>query len=185
MGKLCGLAGSIPGPGANTKRMMTLRAARRCTIPLVTLAIAFTGVAGVASADDAGVISAIKHQASSLAANPEIRKLQHFDLKTAAEARKAIPVLRTVEGKLRHAANVVSRTHGSSTAGRAGKTEWVAGVRQLAFGYGQLVGACQDIEKGSVSSSNSEARRAVKSLLAAGRKLTKADTELKQAAAGG
>ncbi len=165
--------------------MKTLRVARRCTIPLVTVAIAFAGVAGVASADDIGVISAIQHQARSLAANPEIRKLQHFDLKTTAQARKAIPVLRTVAGKLRHAANVVSRTHGSSTAGKAGKTEWVAGVRQLAFGYGQLVGACQDLEKGSVSSSNSEAHRAVKSILAAGTKLAKADKELKKAASGG
>ena len=151
----------------------------------MTAALAFTALAGVASADDIGVIAAIQHQAASLAASPEIRKLEHFDVKTKAQARKAIPPLRTLSSKLRHAANVVSRTHGSSAAGRAGKSDWVAGVRQLAFGYGELIGACRDLEQGAISSSNAEASRAIKSITASGKRLTKADKELRKAAKGG
>ena len=181
---LSGLAGS-PTDREPTEKVKTLRIVSRCTIGLVTAAVAFAGVAATASADNVGIVTAIQRQARSLAANPEIRKLQHFDLKTTAQARRAIPVLRTVEGKLRHAADVVSRTHGSTATGRAGKADWVAGVRGLAFGYSRLIVACRDLEQGRIGSSNTDARRAIKTITSAGKRLTKANKELRKSVGGG
>lgn len=153
---------------------------RSCTISLVTIAVALAGLATVAQADDAGVKAAIKAQDHQLTLSPQLKQLLHTKKSiTAAQAPAAIKACQGLERRLNHAAGVVAKTSGSTAAGKAGKRDWVKGVRDLAHGFSQLTTALKDIEHGNKSAAQTRAAAALKTIANANALGVKADHELK------
>jgi len=132
---------------------------RRATISVVTLA--FAGLAAVARADDGSVKATIKAQGHAIKQSPQLKRLLKGTKFTANQTPQLIKLCQALEGKLSHAANVVSRTTASTAIGRAGKKDWVKGVRGLAHGFSQLVTALKDVEHGNKTAGQTEAATAL------------------------
>jgi len=152
---------------------------RRCTIPLVTLALALAGMATVAQANDASVRAAIKAQTPAINQSPQIKGLLKGAKVKATKVPALIKLCQTLEGKLDHAAAVVAKTTASTAQGKAGKSNWVNGARGLAHGFSQLVIALKDDEHGNKSAGQTEAAAALKTIANADALGVKADHELK------
>ena len=113
------------------------------------------------------VTAAIKAQDHAVNHSSAIKKLEHFHAKTPAQAKKLIPDFQAAVKKLDHAASVVSRAAASTAKQRAGRKDWVDGVRGLGRGFSQLVGALKDIGHSNPSAAKTAALAAQRTIIKA------------------
>jgi hypothetical protein len=134
---------------------------RRLAAATTTAAVTLGCAAAVAQANDAGVKATIKTQDHALGETSQYKKLAGGTLKTS-QLPQAIKLCRGFEVKLLHAADVVSRTRGSTPTGKAGKKDWVAAVRATALGYAELATSLKDIEHGQKAAGKAKAEAALR-----------------------
>ena len=87
-------------------------------------AVLFVPAASAASASSLTVVQAIEAENKIIEANPEYTSLQHFKVKTVAEAKKAIPKIEGLKTALDDAATAVSQASATTSSQKAGQKDW-------------------------------------------------------------
>lgn len=113
---------------------------------------------GIWAADGAAapltVAQAILAQDRIFTSSPGYKLLSDFKVKSAAQARVAIPQLEHTRKLLEVAARVVAHTPATTTPERAGRADWVAGARLVATGIGDLASGLTDLVAGHRSAAD-------------------------------
>jgi X-X-X-Leu-X-X-Gly heptad repeat protein len=122
---------------------------RSTTAAAVAVALAMSVAVATAAAAPLTVAQAIQSQDRIFTSSPGYTLLSHFKVKSAAQAKVAVPKLEHTRQLLETAASVVARTPASTSTQRTGRTEWVAGARLVASGIGQLATGLRDLVAGN------------------------------------
>jgi hypothetical protein len=121
-----------------------------------------------AGASTMTVTQAIKAQDKIVSRNAEYKSLKHNNVKanTIAQAKALIPKLDSLKTAVARAATAVS--HASATSSqKAGKSDWVKGVRLLATGLGDVASELRDIVHGKTTAAKRALTQAQHNLNAA------------------
>lgn len=149
---------------------------RVVALPAVIAGLAF--VPAVAEASNASVKQRI------IKANEALeRPLDHYKSAlatlsaepTRAHAKKVGTTAKAVEKSLDHSASAVSKLSASSKRGKAGRNDWVSGVRHLATAYGDIVKEVKDLLKDDKAGVRLEEKRDKRNVAKAKRLDKKAD----------
>jgi hypothetical protein len=109
------------------------------------LALATAGVAATRMT----VAQTIVAQDKVFIASPGYKLLGNFKVKTAAQAKSAIPKLRHTKLLLSRAAAAVSHAPATTTAEKNGRRYWVNGAHMVATGIGDLATGLQYLVSGN------------------------------------
>ena len=134
---------------------------RRIIIGVITAAVLIGLPAASASAVTLTVTQAIEAQDKTIHASAAYKSLQDFKIKTAAEAKLAIPKYVALQKLLANAATAVSTAAATTATQKTGRKEWVTGVRTLARGIGFLVTELNDAVHGNKTATKAAAQKAI------------------------
>ncbi len=151
---------------------------RRGALSLMSIALAFCGLAATAGAAGMSVTAAVKAQDHAINHSAAVKKLKHLHVTTPAQAKKVIPDLQALDRKLDHAGRIVAKATATTPKQKVGQKEWVAGVRELARGFSQLTVALKDIEHGNKIAAKAQALTAARTIVKAEALGVKADRAL-------
>jgi hypothetical protein len=141
-----------------------MRAVCRLGKMLVAGVVVLSGFAASSEAASVSVTAAIKGQDQAVRHSPVLKKITHFRLTTPAQTKKLVVDLQTLDGRLDHAATVVSEATALTAKQKLGQKEWVGGVRELANGFSQFAVELKDIERGDKTAAKQEAIIAKKTI---------------------
>lgn len=146
---------------------------------LMAVALAVTA-AGAAQAGTMPVTAAAKAQDRIIKHSAGYRSLRRIvDVRTRAQARIWIAKDAKLQHLLDHAATVVSHSSASSSRQRAGRRDWVIGVRSLARGIGQLDTGFRRMLQGRPAAARIHLARARRAMAVADAVGTRADRLLR------
>jgi hypothetical protein len=134
-----------------------------------------TPMAHVAQAAD--VVAAVKNQTQRLRRRT-LPQLAHLRLDSPADARAALPVLRSVHARLAFAARDVAFASVQSPLQRVARETWVRGTRDEAEGVAAFERAAQAIAAGHKPAARAPLLRAIKLFARGGEQTQRAESLL-------